>query len=430
MLNSVQFRVLLGQGRRQLSHSPAPAPGFTKQMGVLSLAQKAKSLASVRVTLNDGQDRDHVIIDGGFLNHRMCTRKDAATTLLFDDDIEPLARAHAEEVKKFEARRFRVTVVFDGASAPAKRGTSDDRTRKRAEYAAAARLLAKKDGARVEVNRLASNACVFDSRVNARLAMRLREMIRGEVYIAPGEADPQLVLLQDIHLKSGANVYVYATDSDLIVLGVKSLLYEVSERNRQLSGMFIKTDALFQPTATDLRRAATTTASSFLRLVHGLPADSTTASMLGMTLCDKRARNRLLLYAIVVGNDYAKFAGIGPAAAGRLVSCLTRNEQPASPSSSSASDEEPPMFEFEEVEMELCQGVVREASLEDTAYARREVTGSLRAAYNMFRHALVWNPVVDELQHFSGADSITEITRHTGQRNVLYAVTHLLTADW
>ncbi|CAM9899370.1 unnamed protein product, partial [Pylaiella littoralis] len=61
------------------------------------------------------------------------------------------------------------------------------------------------------------------------------------------------------------NVYVYANDSDLIVLGVRALLYEASERNRQLSGVYINTDFIFKPPEMAFRR--NTTAHAFLRLL-------------------------------------------------------------------------------------------------------------------------------------------------------------------
>lgn len=44
----------------------------------------------------------------------------------------------------------------------------------------------------VEINKLA-RACAFDGRVSAEIATRLRARTGGEVYIAPGEADPQLL---------------------------------------------------------------------------------------------------------------------------------------------------------------------------------------------------------------------------------------------
>ncbi|CAM9535560.1 unnamed protein product, partial [Pylaiella littoralis] len=115
------------------------------------------------------------------------------------------------------------------------------------------------------------------------------------------------------------NVYVYANDSDLIVLGVRALLYEASERNRQLSGVYINTDFIFKPPEMAFRR--NTTAHAFLRLLHGLPTEYDPA-LVANPLPDATARDRLLLYAIVVGNDYAKFEHIGPAAAGRLLQSL------------------------------------------------------------------------------------------------------------
>lgn len=121
-----------------------PTPQTRYQMGVYWLSKKAKALASVRVHLNDGLD--HVIMDGGFLNHRLCTRNHAASSLLFHDDIEPLVKEYGVEVNKFERRGYQVTIVFDGAASPTKTDTSQDRAKKREESASAARCLAADGG--------------------------------------------------------------------------------------------------------------------------------------------------------------------------------------------------------------------------------------------------------------------------------------------
>ncbi|CAN0496003.1 unnamed protein product, partial [Scytosiphon promiscuus] len=122
-----------------------------------------------------------------------------ASSLLLHDDVRPLALECAKEMALFEARGYRVTVVLDGASPPAKAGTSDKRAISREEFGRQARELHKvSPKKRTQINTLASGACVFSSRTNARLAKHLRANIRGEVYVAPAEADPQLVVFQNI----------------------------------------------------------------------------------------------------------------------------------------------------------------------------------------------------------------------------------------
>ncbi|CAN0536116.1 unnamed protein product, partial [Scytosiphon promiscuus] len=71
--------------------------------------------------------------------------------------------------------------------------------------------------------------------------------MQGEVYIAPGEADPQVVIIQNIHLERGARVYVFGNDSDFLVLGVKKLLSEVRMFRGCLTGHHIEADLVFKP---------------------------------------------------------------------------------------------------------------------------------------------------------------------------------------
>ncbi|CAN0417193.1 unnamed protein product, partial [Ectocarpus sp. 13 AM-2016] len=165
-------------------------------------------------------------------------------------------------------------------------------------------------------NKLASAACAFDGRVTAEIATRLRARIGGEVYIAPGEADPQLVVFQDIHLATGANVYVYANDSDLTVLGVRDLLVEVVKNTRgELIGRCVRQRLLFQPTAWSFLRSGD--AHGWLRQLHGIhtPVDE---GLDYTPLPEPTARRRLLLFAMIVGNDFAKFKNVGPVTAARL----------------------------------------------------------------------------------------------------------------
>lgn len=390
-----------------------------EEMGVTSLAKKAKALASVKVHLKDGGGEQHVIIDGGFLNHRLCTKAGAASSLLFDGDIEPLVDQFISEIALFENRGYKVTLVFDGGTPPAKAGTHEERTISREASPRAAEDLAGGGGSIQEVNRLATGACVFDAPVNARLAVRLRNLIKGDVYIAPAEADPQLVVFQNIHLARGAKVYVYATDSDLIVLGVEALLYEIRLRNGQLSGTCIMARCLFQPDSEALTRD--NESNGFLRLLHGLPYKYDSSSLPDSApspaapLPETSARKRLLLYAMVVGNDYAKFKRLGPAAAGQLLSDSALGVSPPETNNDMHPQTASSFADIEGIIAgTLAECVLQHGGLAGTEGALEEVTEKLCAAYNMFRHALVWDPLVGHLRHFSGQESTALITRHTG----------------
>lgn len=80
------------------------------------------------------------------------------------------------------------------------------------------------------------------------------------------------------------------------------------------------TDLLFKPDQAEFRQ--NTAAHVFLRQLHGLPKEYD-ADLIANPLPEATARNRLLLYAIVVGNDYAKFENIGLAAVARLPLVVT-----------------------------------------------------------------------------------------------------------
>ncbi|CAM9259552.1 unnamed protein product, partial [Hapterophycus canaliculatus] len=228
-------------------------------------------------------------------------------------------------VRKFEDRGYLVTVVFDGMSPPAKAGTSDGRRERREGFYRRARELQKREPRKSAlINALASQACVFDNRVNARIAKHLRSLIRGEVYIAPGEADPQVVVFQNIYLAAGHNeVYVFGNDSDFLVLGVEQLLVEIRlDRGGALTGLCFKASLLFEPSASSLCLA--TEQHAWLRQLHGLPkeVEELGPNVLLQPLPGEVARQRLLLYAIVVGNDFAQFANVGPVTAAKTVFSL------------------------------------------------------------------------------------------------------------
>ena len=180
-------------------------------------------------------------------------------------------------------------------------------------------------------------------------------------------------------------MYVYANDSDLIVLGVRSLLWEVLEHSGTLTGKCIQSKLIFEPASWAF--SCGTDGHAFLRQLHGLPKqhDRTFSSI---PLSEENARARLVLYAIVVGNDFANFVNVGPAAAAKLTL------QPV------ARDAEP--VPFEALVGELAYAVVTESREDETLAAIREAREKLQGCYNMFHHALVIN-------------SSRGITKHTGQ---------------
>ncbi|CAN0008285.1 unnamed protein product [Ectocarpus fasciculatus] len=72
------------------------------------------------------------------------------------------------------------------------------------------------------------------------------------------------------------------------------------------------------------------------------------------------------------------------------------------------------LLPFDAVVGDLAASLLVESREEDTPAARREVEIRLRACHTMFTQPVVWNPLSGELQHFSGAPTSEDITRHTG----------------
>lgn len=377
-------------------------------MGINLLSPLAKGIASVQVSLRHGQG-SHVIIDGRFLNHRMSGRGTAARDLIIDDDLTAHVRQCARRVRQFEDLGYRVTVVFDGAVPPAKMASVADLSRQRELARRRARELDSRGVQPEAVNQVAAKACVFDSRMVARIAALLRPRIKGKVLIAPGgEAGAQLVVFQDIYRRIPTTkiVYVYSEDSELIVLGVRSLLWEVSEAaaagSGALSGNCIHARAIFQPSPRDFARD--TDAHAFLRQLHGLPRRYDPA-LRALPLSEAAARARLIVYAAVVGNDYAAFENVNPVAAAKIA---------LKPIQGSARDAAAPPFGF------LVRGIARslvELSQEEvTPRHLRRAEEKLRTCNNMFRNAVVWDPAAGGiLRHLSGDATSEDITKDTGR---------------
>lgn len=377
--------------------------GGGREMGVDGLPPYLKGVGSLAVYLGRrrADEKVAVIIDGGYLLHKMCVRGEAAYELVFEGDVTALVRQCVREVKRLESRGIEVIVVFDGAAPPAKGSTGDDRREKREIAERKARELDKKAGSRLKVSKLAAGACSFDPRTTARVARRLRREIVGLVYIAPREADPQLVVFQDIRLAEGADVMVYGSDSDLIVLGVSKLLYEIKEKGGVLTGRCIVAKLILEPQSAFKED---TKAHAFLRQLHGLPKahdKDLDASPLEL----HSARQRLILFSAVTGSDFAKFPNIGPAAAAKTA--LTPVESSTSPRQADAI-------------ADVLGGVAERVVQHSKEGEHSAVLRQLSTALNMFIHPVVWSPLRDRHEHLSGVDSSEEITNATGQSRITF----------
>lgn len=369
-------------------------------MGVDGLPALLKTVGSLAAYLGHrGADgKEAVVIDGGFLLHRMATRGEAAYEMVFEDNVSAMVRQCAREIKRFESRGIMVWVVFDGASPPAKGSTGDGRRLQRERKEMEARALDGAAGSRLKVNSLAAGACSFDTRTTARIATLLRPKIDGRVYIAPREADPQLVVFQNMLLEKGYDVMVYGNDSDLIPLGVQKLLFEIMDKRGVLAGRCIVARLILHPQPWAFKKD--TVAHAFLRQLHGLPKEHD-KDLDAMPLEPEAARLRLIYFSMVAGNDFVKFRRIGPVAEARIV--LTRVER---------SNDTPTAESPEDALAEIAKRVSRSSKDGDELAG---VEAKLRLAYNMFTHPVVWDPSTNAHRHLSRVASTADITEATGE---------------
>lgn len=370
-------------------------------MGVDGLSPLLKTVGNFVAYLGrKGADgKEAVLVDGGFLLHQMATRGDAAYQLVFKNDVSGMVRQCAAEIRRFERRGITVWVVFDGATPPAKGSTGDERRLRRESKAQEARQLDAAAGSRLKVSQLAAEACSFDTRTTAQIATLLRPKIDGRVYIAPREADPQLVVFQDLLFEKGYDVMVFGNDSDLIPLGVQKLLFEIKENRGALVGRCVVAKLVLSPQPWAFKKD--TRAHAFLRQLHGLPKEHC-KGLDATALEQEAARQRLVLFSVVAGNDFVKFGGIGPVTAAEIV--LTAVDR---------SNCYPP-------QAESWEGVLEDIAIRVSRCSRdgdntAGVMAKLMKAFNMYTHPVVWDPSESTHRHLSRVESSADITKDTGE---------------
>lgn len=387
--------------------SVAATPG---DMGVTKLLSYLKPIGGAFVSLEGGSEQaKHVIIDGGFLLHSVASRGNAAYLLVLHNDVTGFVHECARVVRRFEARGVKVTVVFDGDAPPAKKRTGDERRKRRESKASKARSLDDSAAPRQQVNAAAAEGCSFDVRTTALIATRLRLLMKGGVYIAPREADPQIVVLHDGFLEDGADVYVYGTDSDLLVLGVAKLLFKVWETNGELAGRFVNSSWVLNPSGWAF--SINTPAHAFLRQLHGLPKQHD-PDLVATPLSPPLARQRLLAYALVGGNDFGSFSGIGPVRAAAIALPLIPRP---------LSEDTPSQVASMACLGYLAERIIAAGRAEDTSAARGRLLDKLRRIDCMFRHPVVWDHIRGGLTHMEELPSIDlsdSVTKHTGQLTI------------
>jgi len=120
------------------------------------------------------------------------------------------------------------------------------------------------------------------------------------------------------------------------------------------------------------------------------------------------AKQRLLAYSKVAGNDFGSFEGIGPVKAATIA--LRPIPRPLSENTETL------------VADMACLGwlterIVENSPAEDTAASRREILDTLQRITYMFQYPIVWDPIRGCLAHrqdLPSNDLNEAVTKHTG----------------
>lgn len=363
-------------------------------MGVKGLLGRLKPVASDRVDLNE--DVGTIIFDGHYCMHRSAAKGSIAVEFALEDNLRPLVIDMLAEMRHFEQAGWFVVVVFDGATPPSKTHTSDTRSGDRATALAACRVLKEQPRpvddvaqrrAILELERRARGAVAFTPVTVAKVSKMLQHSLRAACITAPFEADPQLKVMEELYSRGGKRCFVRANDSDLVVLGVRSLLWDVHLEAGGLYGQCIYQKHIVQPEGEVW--SGSSTGFDFLRQLHGVYRGVPQGDACTWSSDEEAVAARLRNYACVAGNDYTKFDGIGPMRAMDI----------AIPDGKVLSIDE------------MAVGLV-EASASFTSEA---VSPHLKTSMDMFCHPVVWNPETGAHQHLSGVESSAYFTTNTGE---------------
>lgn len=371
-------------------------------MGTPRLLEQLKQGASQEIDLRHGQGR-RLVVDGHAALHRAAFRQNVAAELVLRNCVTALAQAVAADLQVFERYGWAVTIVFDGPPPPAKKRTTESRLGERE----AARVEARTAEGR-EREKLLMKAVNFTPRVVARTSALVRALIRGECVTAPYEADAQLVSTQNYYLGRfpDEEVFIWANDSDIFVLGALNLLWDVRGlRGRawdDFTGSCIRRDLVLSPSAAVL---ADVSRGQFLRRLHHFPADPRTWGPSYRSLLQpSRVSERLVDIACLAGNDHYKFDGIGWATASEIalrVSPSYDNEARLAPA---------------DVVGALANSVVHHQR-STGGLSVHDAEGRIWAARHMFMHPVVFDLASSCQQHLSGVVGTPDITSITGESN-------------
>ena len=354
-------------------------------MGVTGLTSRLKAIASERVDLNHGMGT--IVYDGHASMHRSASRGAVAVEFVLKGKVTALVLGMLPEMLQVEQAGWDVVVVFDGATPPGKARASSSRSGERTRAMETCRhLQAQRPVNRSELEKHATRAAEFTPTIVARVAQMLRYSLRADCITAPFEADSQLRVMEGLYSGSGRRCFVRGNDSDLTVLGVRSVLWDVNMEDGGLVGQCIRLASVLQP------RGGVFSNSSiqydFLRRLHGVGTSASDEHAAPAWSTDGQAvMARLRNFACVAGNDYSKFKGIGPMRAMDI----------AIPCGNALSTLD-----------------VAVALAENTSSQTEVVLPQLKTSMDMFCHAVVWDPLTGTHRHLSGVESSADITSNTG----------------
>lgn len=287
-------------------------PGPTQPgMGVSGLLKLCKEGASEEISLTHGDSKSLIILDGCFMLHRCLSQTGVASSVHNSGgDLSELIGACVRFVNRLRDAGWTVFVVFDGKSPPAKSGTS--RKRREAREKALRALSASTTGAEREKH---VKHCVgLTPRIIAKVGREIADRCGVDTITAPYEADAQLVFMESQLSRHYERCFVFANDSDLIVLGVSNLLWNLKwcgSPRQDLVGEVISRNLIINPSAeifADPLRGA------FLRRLHGVPDGCGSPRALPPDVVEQR----LLHLASILPHDYHNYSGVGMVSACNL----------------------------------------------------------------------------------------------------------------
>ena len=141
-------------------------------------------------------------------------------------------------------------------------------------------------------------------------------------------------------------------------------------------------------------------AYDFLRLLHDIDIDKQGLPNNGCfrLLDEASVTERLLWFACLAGNDYAKFDGVGTARAVDIA-LRCRSPTPKVPHT---------------IVREMAKAVASITTLAPTDFDIDEAESSIKNASDMFRHGLAFDPMAGEHRHLSGQAPSSRLSLLTG----------------